>query len=352
MEARIKLATTKAKWLLTVAVVLLGVILWMVMSQGTYSQEVPSYCADPYKINWPTTNPVWSLCWSPPDSSSGIDGSGLELYKVFYKGKQVFRRAHLPVMNVIYDPGGCGGRDRSYRDWQNQLRAFEANNILQPGYAEPTRPPKTVCDHPGTDAGRFSGVAVEKKADQLILTTQMRAGWYRYTQKWIFLQDGTILPRIGFSAVNNRCITNPHTHNAYWRFDFDINGRAVDAIDEFNNVSWTNISTEANRYKAKTRKWRVIDRVTKRGYELIPGSGDGTADAFAVADVWALHYNRNEIDDGGAFTGSDQAQINKYINDQSLNRQDVVLWYRAGHRHDNGINCTFVGPTLKPLGSW
>lgn len=59
MEARIKLATTKAKWLLTVAVVLLAVILWMVMSQGTYSQEVPSYCADPYKINWPTTNPVW-----------------------------------------------------------------------------------------------------------------------------------------------------------------------------------------------------------------------------------------------------------------------------------------------------
>jgi hypothetical protein len=345
----------KRKHLIVAAAVMSGVALWMSAGSVASGQAVPGYCVAPYKINWPASNPVWSLCWVPPDNSSGVDGSGLELRHVFYKGKRVFWQANVPVLNVKYDPGGCGGPDLSYRDWQNSLMPFDANNVLSIGYAEPTVPPTTVCDHPGTDSGSFSGVAVEKGASQLILTTQMQAGWYRYIQKWIFHLDGTIEPRFGFTAINDYCTTKPHNHHVYWRFDFDIDGFPNDMVEERNTI-WSPKILEFNRNYAPLfgRSWRVRDKVTGRGYLVIPGPTDGVADAWAVADVWALLYRFGEIDDGGATSGpnGNAAHMSNYVNGENINGRDVVLWAHAMNRHATGIGCHFVGPTLKPFGPW
>jgi hypothetical protein len=257
---------------------------------------------------------------------------------------------------VKYDPGGCGnGPELSYRDWQNSLMPFDANNVLSAGYAEPTVSPKTVCDHPGTDSGAFTGVAVEKGATKLVLTTQMQAGWYRYIQKWTFYLDGTIEPRFGFTAITDYCTSKPHNHHVYWRFDFDIDGAANDAI-EVRNFLWTLVPKEtSDNYAPKAfRTWRVRDKSSGRGYQVTPGPADGVADAWAVADVWALLYRSNEIDDGGAIVGpgGDAAHLNNYRNGENINGRDVVLWTHAMHRHDSGISCQFVGPTLKPFGAW
>jgi Cu2+-containing amine oxidase len=286
-----------------------------------------------------------------------LDGSGLQLNLVTYKGKEVFFRAHLPVLNVLYDPGGCGGATLSYRDWQNQLKAFEATTVVSACRAEPMAPPKTVCDHPGADAGAFSGVAIEKLIDRLILTTQLQAGWYRYIQKWIFYLDGTIQQLLYFTAITNPCVDKPHNHHAYWRFDFDIEGAANDVIEEFNTATgWTAVTKEASRLKSPStaRKWRVRDKVTGRGYEVVAGGMDSIADSWAVADVWALRYHSTEIDDGGATSGAtgDAAHMNNYLNSESINAQDVVFWYHAGHRHLSAAVCIVVGPTLKPIGKW
>jgi hypothetical protein len=314
-------------------------------------------CAPPYKIEWPATNPVWSFCWVPPDNSSGVDGSGLELRNVFYKGKLVLRQAHIPVLNVQYDPGGCGGGpSRSYRDWQNSPMPFEADNVLAPGYAEPTVPPKTVCDHPGTDAGEFYGVAVEKLADKLVLTTQLQAGHYRYLQTWTFYLDGTIEPRFGFTALVSPCTTKPHNHHVYWRLDFDIDGPKDDVIEESNGAVWRIRASETSRKNnpPSNRMWKVRDKKTGRGYIIEPGPHDGIADSWAVADMWGLLYNATQIDDGGAVLGptGDGIHIGNYLNRANIKGRNVVLWTHAMHRHDGGIGCQLVGPTLKPIGPW
>jgi hypothetical protein len=138
-------------------------------------------CDANHTISWPTSNPVWQLCWVAAPNSSGIDGSGLEIHSVYYNGKLVLGRGHVPIVNVKYDPGGCGDDyNLSYRDWNKEEAVFQANNVIRPGYAEPTVPPRTVCDNPGADIGSFKGVAVQKLADRLILTTQVKAEWYRY----------------------------------------------------------------------------------------------------------------------------------------------------------------------------
>jgi hypothetical protein len=317
------------------------------------AQDAPESCGPPYQISWPAANPVWSFCWTPPDNSSGVDGSGIELRNVSYKGKAVLRQAHIPVLNVHYDPGGCGGGPSlSYRDWQNSPMPFEANNALAIGYAEPSEPPKTVCDHPGTDAGQFSGVAVEKGIDKLILTTQLQAGHYRYIQTWTFYLDGTIEPRLAFTAINSPCTTKPHDHHAYWRFDFDIDGPNDDVVEELNGSTWKIRASETSRKNAPGRMWRVRDKRTGNGYIVEPGAHDGIADNWGAADIWALLYQATELDDGGAVAGpgGDAIHLGNYLSGANINGRNVVLWTHAMHRHATGIGCQLVGPTLKPFG--
>lgn len=313
-------------------------------------------CTGRNHILWPAEKPVWDFCWVAPPDSTGPDGSGLEIRYAFYKDKQVLWRMNVPVLNVLYDPGafGCGP---SYRDWMSRLAGFEADNVIADGYAEPTRPPRTTCDTPGSDPGGFTGVAVEDHADRIILTTSMQAAWYRYTQKITFHIDGRIEPVIGFTAVDYFCVDKPHTHHAYWRFDFDIDGAFSDRIRERKIVlfvfpSWSTVVNENVRNRASGRLWRVMD-ASGRGYELVPGAHDGNPpDEFAGHDVWLLRYHHGDTDDGGAaglLPMRNAQKIDRFVNGESLEAKDVVLWYRVSHRHEGGLECTLVGPTLRPI---
>lgn len=309
--------------------------------------EAYPQCFGIHQVSWPASNPVWRFCWIPPDASSGPDGSGIELRHVFYKDRRVFWKANMPVLNVLYDGNACG----PYRDWFNQLSVFDANNVISPGYAEPTSAPKTTCDAPGTDPGTFQGVALEKRADRLILTSVARAGWYRYIQTWTFHLDGRIEPRVGFSAVPAYCVNKAHTHHGYYRFDFDIEGFPDDMIRWRFLWFWTTLTPETTQNR---RRWRAMD-ISGRGYEVIPGPNDGAApDAWAGSDGWMLRYHFNEEDDGGATGGAmgDAQHITPFVNGESINRHDVVLWYRIAVRHDMGLGCMTAGPTLQPVGAW
>jgi hypothetical protein len=335
----------------------ISALLWI--SLGAHGSAL-AQCSPPYLIEWPSNQPVWRFCWTPPNSSWGPDGSGIDLQQVYYRGKLMLWEASMPVLNVRYNQqdGFCGP---TYRDWLDQLQPFEADNILQAGYAEPTTTPRTVCDHPGTDAGTFSGVTVERLSDRLILTSQMQAGWYRYIQKWIFHLNGTIEPQFGFTAVSDPCVDAPHMHHGYLRLDFDIEGGDNDRIEQryswwlFN--WWWPLGTETSRLRTAdgSRRWRVLDQTSNRGVEIWPGANDPVGgDAFGGQDLWALQFKYGQFDDGGATVGPNgKAQhIDQYLNGESVRGQDLVVWYRIGHYHGSGLACMMVGPKIVPVGNW
>ena len=316
-------------------------------------------CQPPHLVEWPAGNPVWRLCWLPPDASSGPDGSGLELSHVFYKGRRVFWRLNMPVLNVLYDSATAGFCGPTYRDWLNELQAFQADNVVQPGYAEPPKPPRTVCDTPGADVGSFRGVAVEKLPDRLVLTSQTRAGWYRYINRMTFFPDGRMEPAFGFTAVNHPCVDRAHTHHGYWRMDLDVEGAADDRIQERRRFLfftwWATLDREQTRLRnaSNSRRWRVRDGGTGRWVEIVPGHHDRRGgDPFGGPDVWALLYRGAETHDGGSTGGAsgDAQHISAFVNGENIAGRDVVLWYRVGHRHERGPSCTMVGPTLRT--SW
>ena len=317
-------------------------------------------------MSWPDENPVWEFCWLRPAQSSGSSGSGIELRNVYYNGHLVLKRAHIPILNVEYLPGGCG----CFRDWMDGEVRFQSDNVLGPGYSEPTEPPVTVCDTGGSggDVGSFEGVAAEKLADELILTSQTSAGWYRYIMKWKFHLDGTLEPFIGFAAVEDSCIAFTHKHHAYWRLDFDIDGPDNDVVTEGPNPApgpdgrsgprfpTVGLPTEALR---KTNKagitWSIVDSTTHRGYRLVPGPETALpADTFSVGDVWLLKYKANEIDDGGQSGPPCAIKFNNFLTPPEGLSTDLVFWYRTGAYHLGGDldGCHEVGPTLVPIGDW
>ncbi len=316
------------------------------------------------------TTVLWTFQVLRPSASTGTNGSGVELRYVNYRGKSVLYRANVPILNVLYDSDGQGaGCGPAYRDWENQENCFQANGTDPvPGFRLCNAPAQTILDT-GSDAGNFRGVAVYVHGSEVVVVSEMSAGWYRYMSMWRFDANGTLRPRFGFAAVNNPCTCHPHHHHCYWRLDFDIQSPTPNLVEEFNNPplfpphNWHKKVYEIRRPKDPTRhrKWRVSNTNTGAGYEIIPGANDGTADAFGVGDLWVLRYHGStppptgEEDDGQHFTTTPSlamAHIDNFKNGELVENQDVVVWYGAHFLHDElhgGSTPHIVGPDLVPF---
>jgi hypothetical protein len=304
---------------------------------------------------------LWRFVAVRPAASSGTNGSGIELRYVDYRGKRVLYRAHLPILNIEYLSGAPGGCGPTYRDWQNGETCFQANGVdVIPGFRVCPSPATTILDS-GSDAGNFKGVAIYVQGQEVVLVSELSAGWYRYISEWRLRSDGTIRPIFGFSAIDNPCTCSEHIHHAYWRFDFDIRTAWNNMVEEYNDPplvgssNWHTKSYETRRPRdpSRKRRWKVSNAATGEGYVLVPGAGDGTADPYGVGDMWALRYRGSEIDDGQGFTTNpalSQAHLDAFRSPaEPIAGTDVVLWYTGHFRHDQAHAAGHrVGPELRP----
>ncbi len=315
-----------------------------------------------FAINAQDGSPLWSFIAIRPSASSGSDGSAIELVDVKYKNKLVLKRAHVPILNVLYDGNTCG----PYRDWQYAENTFNADpgggtNVAS-GVRSCTVPATTILES-NVDAGNHQGIAYYTEGDAVVLVTELSAGWYRYISEYRFHADGTIQPRFGMGAVQNGCTCNGHLHHVYWRFDFDINTASANRIletrgREFNAFA---VPFEGKRYREKTRQTWIIDNSkTGDAWTLSSNDNDGTAtgDAYGRGDLWFLSYSASEFEDSAVRTNT-QANLDAFVSNQKLNNTDVVVWYGAhinhnrgmfNRYHDHSISGPLVaGPDIKPL---
>lgn len=74
-----------------------------------------------------------------------------------------------------------------------------------------------------------------------------------------------------------------------------------------------------------------------------------------MGDLWVLRYRGSEIDDGVVAVGPlYEAGLDAWVNGESVDNKDVVIWYGAHFTHDlaheePGEFGHIVGPTLKPV---
>jgi hypothetical protein len=322
-------------------------------------------------------SPLWEMRIIRPSASSGTRASGVEVQNVKYLGKMVMKRGHAPVLNVEYPNGACG----PYRDWQYQEDSFatpaSGNTDPAPGIRiVATGQVATTALETGNDTGNFRGVAVYTQNNETVLVTELQAGWYRYIMEWRFGNDGMIRPRFGFGATDDSCVCSVHNHHVYWRFDMDIVNPENKVFQVERGRKFIRpILTESARLRSYqlNRSWIVQNATGNEAYMLVPNQSDGVADTYGRGDMWITRYKsviggsalQNELDDGyNSVSGSGTAlNMTPFMNNESIDGQDVVLWYGTHFIHADGANLLdpnrdgslvlsglhVVGPDLRPI---
>ncbi|WP_420457228.1 T9SS type A sorting domain-containing protein [Rubrivirga sp.] len=338
-------------------------------TNGSYEDGPPAPTVPNGHVAWPADAPVWEFDLYRPANRTTLNGGGLELRDVAYRGRTVLARASVPVLNVEYDegPGSCG----CFRDWQTEEAPIDVGDgaeLVLPCLAQAAPGDvRTACEanaaspDPGGDVGDFQGVSVEDYGDELVLTAHTMAGWYRYRMKWHFYADGRVWPEFSFAAADAICTDNGHRHHAYWRLDFDLDGTpANDVVREHAAPGGAGqvFASEASRVlggPSDPTYWSVVDGASGIGYEIRPGEPDRRlgVDPFSKTDALVLRYKLDELDDGLSITGGGCAfAFEPFVNGESLENQDTVFWIRSGALHSAGspYECDVVGPMLHPIG--
>lgn len=326
---------------------------------------------------------LWELEVVRPSSSSGTRGSGIELLNVRYRNKLLLKRAHVPILNVNYIDKSHATCGPYYRDWQWQEHPFYCDGNDEPAikdFRRCTSLSKTIVDKhsDGTqkDGGNFHGVAFDISGDEVVIRSQMIAGWYRYTSEWRLAANGTIMPRWGFGGVKRNvadpCVCAQHHHHVYWRLDFDIETSTSNVFKECDSPgTCQEVLMEKRLDKKQHRHWEVANTATGNYFQLYAGDNDGRWDPnapnypqedlnYGVGDLWLVKYEQanplHKYDDGFDETdGPDtRADFNKFVGHAGVAGKDIVVWYSAhfmhNQLHDHGESHV-VGPNLIP-GTW
>jgi primary-amine oxidase len=234
------------------------------------------------------------------------------------------------------------------------------------------------------------------EAIQIFQSSQL--GNYNYINLWEFHMDGTIEVKLGLtgalqvtvdttdpnwllygsqlnaSNASTKHIGADHQHNAYYRFDFDIDGPPNDVVSRrlvansttspcppnspvgtCTSVTMTPITTESAQTWTGIGQntWVVEDKVSlnadgrRKGYEIVPHEtgvwhGRTTSDEpYSGSELWVTTFQGCEILAVGnavpaipSFcTPAPPTNVQAYLNGENVDGQDVVVWYAQRFQH-------------------
>lgn len=185
-----------------------------------------------------------------------------------------------------------------------------------------------------------------RHGQELVLWATLDSANYNYVMRYGFRDDGTITLRMGATSRNLPGMElMGHMHNALWRIDMDLNGAGADSVltYEHNETTAANSATDTMAaFNGGKEGWLDVDPVkfteivvrdpatntpnTPISYEFRPvrGGAPRHKEGFAHHDFWATRYRWNET----------LYNPQNYVNNESVNGNDVVIWHITGLRHD------------------
>lgn len=151
---------------------------------------------------------------------------------------------------------------------------------------------------------------------------------YQYNHLWRFHEDGQFGSAVIIQGPGEE-IDGRHVYHLPFRFDLDVSGAGGDSFQKATHGRWADVAKEG-RHKstvAPAYEWRLIDKVSGRSAQVRARSGDD-------GELWALQYKQREIwaswgAAGRGAPGSASSVPAIYDSNQSVQNQNVVLWYIA-----------------------
>ena len=313
----------------------------------------------------------WDLCWESRVREN------LVLSDVHYTppGKEAVRvlgSARLSQLHVAYDDTdvtyndvtqfGLGG---SYLQTLTQADCPTGQllNVL-------TRPALCLWQTEADNGFRTPTRATQAASVNLFSVSQV--GAYAYITSWAFFDDGSFEPGIGATGALQRSSADTslpfgrvlqgdpdtlwlsHTHNYYWRLDFDLGNSAFD--DTVSELRYTvdasgrrALDTEvfgteqARRIDPDAQQlWRIMDTSLSNaaGYELEPTRNGHRferkdIEPYTEFDFFVTVGNDCErfASQNARFNPDCLAHVLEFVDGQSVQNEDIIVWNRVSFHH-------------------
>lgn len=360
-------------------VLIAGVLLLFIGSNWRSLSAQTLNCSNQYVIDEQLpTGARWQMCWEQRLRE------GVVLYDVYYTPlhgipRKVLGEAHLAQIHVPYDDNGARYHDSTDSGLGGSYLSTLSEADCPTGELRSTATASVLCLQtlPRGYAFKYttSGVDTMLQGYLLSLFSISHVGEYNYIVQWQFTDDGAILPsvaatgklqRLGtyVSELNGWPLGNSpsgvirgvgHTHNYYWKLDFDIGDAENDLVEEFNFppannnqervLEVTPLITETARSSDPflQRFWRIRDKnITNSdghaiSYEIEPlRTGNRYIgppnEPFTYHDFYVTRQKDCEIfaSHNSAPCGENLAD---YVDGEDTDGQDLVVWFGISFHH-------------------
>jgi primary-amine oxidase len=304
----------------------------------------------------------WSVCWEVRAHE------GLVISHAFFTKPGVDRRvlsgASVAQIFVPYEPGQPRYHDVAYGlgPAMQPLPTAACHGVLLNG----GKVCREIEDRGLAEFFCSEGNCHSAIGKGLVLWSASQMGAYNYVTRWAFHDDGTIEPALGLSGVLQFGFT-AHTHNVYWRLDLDMDDPDGDRVEEFFRIvpawsdgragasGWNPLLAETFRANELNtfRRWRISDarRTNAAGkpisYVLEPHASDGnyrstTAEGFTRGELFVTRARDDE-----RFVSTETSDLlSSYLNGESVDSTDLVLWYVIHEHHQPRLEDAPYMPTM------
>ncbi len=313
------------------------------------------FCPNAITQNFPTSGPAettWLICWGEVAGSDSVaNPNGLVIGPVYFR-----KSPSAPFIRILWDmrvsdyfvpyhPGSPRYYDLSIYNFVLTGVTAQDCPASVGGALLTTHVCKEVHDR-GLMWKDFSGV---RRGEELVLWGAIDAANYRYIQRYVFRDDGTIEGWLGATGQNlpgDELAT--HVHNAIWRIDIDLDGVTNSAshlrhLENPANPAGTALDqaialpvAQGFGWSARTHDALEITHPAFKNaqghlaaYHLMPlVTGGGLTqhyEAFTHNDFWVTPYNP------GQFAAKN---LPMYVaGSPPVMARDLVIWYKGSLHH-------------------
>ncbi len=352
------------------------ILLWFCLSTLLWMENARAneLCAEEqYVLSEFDNGAAWEMCWTSREREN-IVLSNVRYRPVNGEFTSVFSSLSLSQLHVAYDDNNITYNDVT----QFGLGTFHIGRLNEAdcpkGELLDINGNPGICkvQSMGDEAYRTANGA--QYAESVSLFSVSHVGSYAYLITWQFFSDGSVQPSIGAAGALQRASEHvhsahgrelegspekswlSHTHNYYWRMDFDLgDNNNDDKLSELNLIpdalgrrarQTQTFSIEAARKIApqQMRSWLVTSGnkpvEEAPGYSIEPSYYGHKLERpdiepFTKYDLFVTKHKDCErySSENNKFYPECGSDLLSFVNEESVENADIVVWHRISFHH-------------------
>ena len=315
----------------------------------------------------------WSMCWESKQRENIV------LSNVHYQAAgsepfAVFNSLRLSQLHVSYDDSNVNYNDITQFGLGGGYVSTLTDADCPNGRLIEIGGRAGLCELVSTGDDSYNTAAETRQSQSLSVFSTSQVGSYSYLVTWKFFADGSVQPSIGAAGALQRSSKDPsspfgrklegvddkswlsHTHNYYWKIDFDLGEKANDDVVSELQFTTDNEGRRAQSTTALTvESARAIDPSKMTSWLISDGDADNphipgfliepvnyghkhvstVTEPHTEFDFFVTRQNDCErfVSENAKYYPDCDENILEFVNDENLIGEDIVVWHRISFHH-------------------